>query len=173
MNNLWIMLLAEAAGEIDYGEIILQYVFYFVIIVVGSFLLSFLKRRNRRELTAEKIKSVLQKTRKKANDVYKKIEKKGTIFASVQLLNIASAIENCAWYTGNLIEEKKDIAFESISATLDAAATAVAEKSEDAFISVEEEKKCLKEAIEKLDACIQKAEWIIALRSQRKKGERA
>ena len=74
---------------------------------------------------------------------------------------------------GYKIEEKKDIAFESIASTLEATATAVAEKSEDAFISTEEEKKCLKEAIEKLDICIQKAEWIIAIRNQKKKGEQA
>lgn len=137
-------------------ELILEYAVYLFVIVVSLVVLGILKRRNRRALNGQSVKTACEKAKRYAEKLLS--AKKVRVLASARLAKLSSYVAEAEWLATQIVEETKNIAFEGISSTLDGLANALSLRSEDTFLEEHELASCVRDALKTLDELIAKLE---------------
>ncbi len=151
------------ALSVDDFAILISYAFYAIVIFVGLALIGIYKKKDKRLLTPETVKNRCQRAEKFATELLE--HKAGLLMLpTAKLAKLSSMIAEAEWLALRLVEDKRDIAFDGISKTLDALANDVSNKSGESIISVKELNDCLTKTRKKLNEIILKLETLISHR---------
>lgn len=141
----------------QWAKWLLEYGVYFLVIVIALILLAAFKRREKNQSNLEWVQSRIERAKEYADSILEFGNKKGAaLLFSNKLLKLESRIADAAWAAYQVVELKKDIVFEGIAGKLDAVATKVMQQSEMGYLSVEEYKQIVENAIEELDSVLKK-----------------
>ena len=126
-------------------------------IILGALIvMAFLKRNTKRQMRPVSVKKACEKAKAYAEDSLSKNKGAKTLLGATKLHYISGLVAHAAWLAYQIVENKKDIIFDSIANGLDALATSLAKESEQGYLPEEEYEASVKAAIEKLDATIEK-----------------
>ncbi len=154
-------LLARSIG----WDTLIKYGICFAVIVVGLIFIALLRRKDRKILTEKALYNGCLKARELAEKLLdKKTEK--LLTPSGRLMKLSSAVSDVEWIAVRLVEEKKDISIEGIANELDGIANEVSFTAKDSFVRADEYEKCVRAALTRLNATLEKIE---ELRKRREK----
>lgn len=145
------------------ARLLLQYGGYLLVIVVGFVLIALVKRKAKKELTPEWVKSRCEKAQAYANKIISAGERKGAflLLGSTKLIKLNSLITDAVWSAYQVAEKKKDLAFEGIANTLDALATDLVQEAENGYVPVEDFERDVQAILDGLAKAIDKLNAII------------
>ena len=154
MNALLTVLNPSAEG-------IMVAVYYGVcalVIIVSLIIIASLKRKQKKELSAETVKKHCLKAKKIAEKMLDDGKGMNFLLGATNLLNLSKSLANASWYAFQIYEEKKDLLFEGIANSLDGVSSELAIDSEMGFVPQEAYEADVKKALEALDSAIAKVD---------------
>ena len=147
----------SAGGTESGGILAVQYLFYFLIIILGIVFLTLFRRRVSRGLTCAAVKEkclTLKKLLEETLDSSGR-KKKKSVKNPARMAILRSAAEEAMWSASRLVDERRNLLFDGITENLDQIANLFA-AAEGTFASEEETEKIVREALEKTEAVLAK-----------------
>lgn len=147
-------------------KLILSYGAYALIIFVGLILLTGLRRKTKKQLRPEWLKNRVLNAKAYAQKLLTNSTKGLQAFlGATHLLKLKDYVAEATWVALEIVSEKKDIVFESVSNALDAIAGTLDKAASDGLITQREYEASLQQTIDELDKTLLKIDTIIEARS--------
>lgn len=149
------------------AKLLLAYGAYAAVILVALLLIGTSRRKTKKEMRPQTVKSRCVKAKKYAEKILSSpYNGANTLLGASKLLRLNGYVSDAAWLAFQIVGAKKDIIFEGIANALDGLATRLVKESSDGYVPAEEFEADVKNAIESLDSTIEKLDAIIK-RSER------
>lgn len=144
------------------GVLVVEYLFYLLVIAGGIFFLALFKKKTSRGLTYETVRKKCEKLKNLLEETLVPQGKKKRKSAGnpARMAILRSAAEEAMWSASRLVDERKDLLFDGIADSLDKIADLLASE-ENAFAGEEEAEKVVKEALDATEAVLRKIEATI------------
>ena len=143
---MWFLLLNADMGAGNWMETTLTYAALLLVIIVSLIVLAIVKKSIRKEASLTKVKVKSAKAIAYATRLLNENSKRDLLIASTKLSKLCSLVLNIEWNVSCIVEDKKDIVLEGLSARLDALANKLSAKAEEAFFTQKEYLACINEA---------------------------
>ena len=147
-------------------QLLLQYGFYVLVIVVALIVIGCIKRNKKASMKPEAVKSACEKAVSYVDALLEENEKRApsAVIASTKLAKLTVMVEEAAWLGYQIVETKKDIVMEGIAGSLDKVATSLDKETEDGYVKSAHYLSALTEAKGVLAGVVEKLNVIIAER---------
>lgn len=142
----WFLMLNADMGAVNWVEVGLKYAALGLVIVASLIVLAIMKKSSHKEASLSKVKMKCAKADAYAKKLLSTNGKRDLLIASTKLSKLSSLISDVEWNVACIVEEKKDIVLEGLSARLDALANTVSAKAEEAFYTEKEYLACVSAA---------------------------
>ncbi len=145
------------------AKLLLQYSGYLFVILMSLTLLALIKRKSKRELTPEWVKTRCEKAQDYANKIMSTGENKGAflLLGSTKLMKLNSLLTDAVWSAYQVAEKKKDLVFEGIASSLDTLANELVQETENGYVPVEDFERDVRAILDGLAKAIDKLNAII------------
>lgn len=136
----------------QYAGVLLEYAICIVVILGGLIAIACLRRRQRKELTAEHLKNRILKAKKYGESVLNYAKERGVkeVLVVTKLYKLSKYLNEASWVAYQIVEVKKDILFEGIATSIDGVSTALSKEIETGFVSAEDYQKDVQTTIDAL-----------------------
>ena len=140
-------------ATIDWTALI-KYGVFVIIILLSLILIAVVRRAIKKEASLTKTKRKAIKALEYAKKILNYTNKKDLLIASTKLATLATLISEATWNATRVVEEKKDVALESILNSLNSISSLIGDYSEEAFYTKNEYVNNVSRAVNVLETVI-------------------